>query len=207
MRILHMDCSPRTASQSRKVSAAIMARLLAAHPDAEITRRDLGYDPIPHAESDYATSLSAPGALAEEAFNQAVMLSEQLIQEIEAADVIVIGTPMNNFTVPSVLKSWIDQVVRMGRTIGISDTGEKIGLLQNRPVYVGIASGGVFTGEGANQPDFFIPYLTAAFACIGITALQFLPLQATAFLDEGGLVAAQDALLETLDLTGIEGNE
>ena len=130
MKILHIDCSPRAASHSRKVSAAIISKLLATNPDANVTRRDLGHDPIPHTESDYATSLSAPGAMAEKQFNEAVALSEQLIQEIEAADVLVIGTPMNNFTVPSVFKSWIDQVVRMGRTIGASDTGEKFGLLQ-----------------------------------------------------------------------------
>lgn len=207
MRILHIDCSPRAASHSRKVSAAIIAKLLATNPDARITRRDLGHNPIPHTESDYATSLSAPGTMAEEQFNQAVTLSEQLIQEIEAADVLVIGTPMNNFTVPSVFKSWIDQVVRMGRTIGVSNTGEKVGLLRDRPVYIGIASGGVFTGDGAKQPDFLIPYLTAAFACMGITTLQFLPLQATAFLDKSELATSQDTLLETIDLTHIEANE
>ena len=112
----------------------------------------------------------------------ATELSEALIHEVEAADVIVIGTPVNNFTVPSVLKAWIDQILRMGRTIMPTPSG-KVGTLRDRPVFIAIASGGVFAGAGANQPDFFTPYLSAAFACVGLKTLQFLPVQATAFLD------------------------
>jgi len=201
MKILHIDCSPRTESHSRKLSAAIVAQLFALDPDSSITRRDLGRNPIPHAESDYATFLSSPEVLVAEPTDGAMRLSEQLIGEVEAAAVLVIGTPMNNFTVPSVLKAWLDQILRMGRTIGASPTGGKFGLLQDKPVYIGIASGGVFTGDGAKQPDFLIPYLTAAFGCVGLNSLQFFPLQATAFLDHDQLTAGQDRLLATIDLT------
>jgi len=203
MKILHIDCSPRLESHSRKLSAALVSRLVAIDPDASIVRRDLGRDPIPHAGSDYASALSSPGALTAGQSHGALGLSEQLIREVEAADVLVIGTPMNNFTVPSVFKAWIDQVLRIGRTMGASPTGEKRGLLQDKPVYIGIASGGVFTGERARQPDFLMPYLTAAFGCIGLTSLQFFPLQATAFLDPDQLEANRDALLATMDRTKI----
>ncbi|WP_193075589.1 FMN-dependent NADH-azoreductase [Pseudomonas sp. FME51] len=203
MNILLIDCSPRPNSHSRKLSAAIIARLLAVDPAAHVTRRDLGREPILHAETSYATAISSPGELAAGQSDSAVRLSEQLIQEVEAADVLVIGTPMNNFTVPSVLKAWIDQVLRMGRTIGAASTGEKIGLLQDKPVYIGIASGGIFTGDHAKQPDFLIPYLTAAFGCVGVTSLQFFPLQATAFLDEEQLNADREALISTMDTTNI----
>lgn len=203
MQILHIDCSPREESHSRKLSAAIVARLFTDYPDASVIRRDLGRDPIPHAESGYATVLSSPGALASEQASKATLLSEKLINEIEAADVLVIGTPMNNFTVPSVLKAWIDQILRMGRTIGETPTGEKIGLLQDKPVYIGIASGGVFSGDRAKQPDFLMPYLRAAFGCIGLSSLQFFALQATAFRDKGQLEADQSALIATLDMARI----
>ncbi|GAB3054472.1 FMN-dependent NADH-azoreductase [Stenotrophomonas tumulicola] len=198
MNILHIDCSPRPESHSRDLSAAIVSHLSVTDPDASVIRRDLGRYPLPHAESDYATVLSSPGTLAEGVSKGALGLSEQLIQEVEAADVLVIGTPMNNFTVPSVLKAWIDQILRMGRTIGVSPHGEKFGLLQDKPVYVGIASGGVFTGDRARQPDFLIPYLTAAFGCVGLNSLHFLPLQATAFLGHDELAANRDVLLATL---------
>jgi FMN-dependent NADH-azoreductase len=200
MNILHIDCSPRAQSHSRQLSAGIVERLLAVDPNATVTRRDLGFEPIPHTGSDYAAFLSSPQALAGGSPGDAVRLSEQLIGEVEAADSLVIGTPMNNFTVPSVLKAWIDQILRVGRTIEPTPAG-KVGLLRDRPVLVGIASGGVFTGNGANQPDFLTPYLTAAFGCVGLTSVHFLPLQATAFRDAGQLTAARTALIAAMDLS------
>ena len=79
-------------------------------------------------------------------------------------------------------------------------TGERIGLLRSRPVYIGIASGGTFSGELARQPDFLTPHLAAAFGCIGLSSLQFLPLQGTAFLDGAQLAANQQGLLAAMDL-------
>ena len=204
MNILHIDCSPRLPSHSRQLSSGIVSRLLASHPEARVIRRDLGLEPLPHADSDYAFALSSPAALGSDAATRAVRLSEQLIQEVERADILVIGTPMNNFTVPSVLKAWIDQLLRVGRSMGVAPTGEKIGLLEDRPVYIGIASGGVFTGDRARQPDFLTPYLTAAFACVGLTSLQFFPLQATAFLAEDQLALDRHRLLATMDTAQAE---
>ncbi|CAM3896941.1 FMN-dependent NADH-azoreductase [Bordetella tumulicola] len=198
MNVLHIDCSPRTTSYSRQLSAAMVTRLISNHPGAQITRRDLGHEPVPHTDSDYATALSTADALASGLANGATQRSEQLIQELESAHALVIGTPMNNFTVPSTLKAWIDQIVRVGRTFAPSPNGEKIGLLQDRPVYIGIASGGFFTGEKAKQPDFLTPYLAAILGCVGIKKLQFLALQGTAFLDPSQLATQQGILLDTL---------
>lgn len=200
MNILHIDCSPREDSHSRDLSAALVTRLVAHHPGASVTRRDLARHPVPHAHAGYAAALASPAALTGGRPGAAISLSEELIGEIEAADAIVIGTPMNNFTVPSVLKAWIDQVLRMGRTMGVTPTGEKIGLLRDKPVYIGIASGGFFHGEGARQPDFLMPYLDAALGCVGLRSLQFFPLQGTAFLAGARLVADRNALLATMQL-------
>jgi FMN-dependent NADH-azoreductase len=152
MNILHIDCSPRPESHSRQLSAAIVKKLLEVAPGASISRRDFAAAPLPHASADYATALSSPDTLAAPP-RGALDLSEALIQEVEAADVIVIGTLMHNFTVPSVLKAWIDQIVRVGRTF-ISMPAGKVGMLRDRPVFIGIASGSVFTGDKANQPIF-----------------------------------------------------
>lgn len=198
MKILHIDTSPRPESHSRELSALIVAQLSIVTPWAEITYRDLGLNPIPHTEAAYATVLSSPAALTSEQALEAVELSEQLIQEIEEADAVVIGTPVNNFTVSSVLKAWIDQILRMNRTIGVSASGEKLGLLHDKPVYICIASGGFFTGEHANQPDFIIPYLTAALGCVGLTSLEYFPLQGTAFLNSDQLTEARRALVSKL---------
>jgi len=204
MNILHIDCSPRIESHSRALSSAMIQKLLERHPHATVLRRDLGLEPIAHPDGAYAAALATPGAMAAGIANGDVQLSEWLIQEVEAADVLVIGTPMNNFTLPSVFKAWLDQMLRVGRTIGMSASGEKIGLLKDKPVYIGIASGGVFSGEQARQPDFLTPYLTAAFGCIGLTSLQFLALQATAFLDAAQLEANREAVLATMDLARID---
>lgn len=202
MNILHIDCSPRPDSHSRQLSAGIIEKLLATAPDSSIRRRDLGADPLPHTSLEYATGVSSSAAMMA-APSSAWALSEELIREVEAADVIVIGTPVNNFTVPSVLKAWIDQLLRMGRTLVPTPEGGKIGTLQDRPVLIGVASGGIYTGEKANQPDFFTPYLKAAFGCVGITSLRFFPVQATAFLDADQIAAARDTMLATIDLPSL----
>jgi FMN-dependent NADH-azoreductase len=199
MNILHIDCSPRPESHSRQLSAAIVDKLLELAPGARISRRDFAAAPLPHAASDYATALSTPATLAAPP-RGSVDLSEALIREVEAADVIVIGTPMHNLTVPSVLKAWIDQILRAGRTFKSTPAG-KVGMLRDRPVFIGVASGGVFTGERANQPDFLTPYLSAVLDCVGLKTLQFVAVQATAFLDQEHAISAREKALAALDLT------
>ncbi len=193
MIILHIDCSPRAESHSRGLSATIVERLLAISPGATIIRRDLGMAPLPHATSDYAMTLSSPATLAAP-LERSLDLSEALIGEVERADAIVIGTPMHNLTVPSVLKAWIDQILRAGRTFRSTPAG-KIGMIRDRPVLVGIASGGVFAGDRASQPDFLRPYLSVVLGSMGLKSLQFLAVQATAFLSaQEGAIAREEAL-------------
>ena len=199
MNILHIDVSARSESHSRKLSAAIVERLLDVSPDASISRRDLATDPVPHPWPDYATALSSPATLAAPPPGS-LDLSESLIQEVEAADVIVIGTPMHNLTVPSALKAWIDQILRAGRTFKSTPAG-KVGLLRDRPVFIGIASGAVFAGERANQPDFLTPYLSAVLISAGLKTLHFLAVQATAFLDEDQAALARERALAPVDFS------
>lgn len=198
MNILHIDFSPRQASHSRALSAAIVEQLRLVKPEAVIRRRDFAVSPLPHVVADYADTLSSPATLAAP-IEGALTQSDILIEEVEAADVIVIGTPLNNLTVPSVFKAWLDQIVRAGRTFRSTPEG-KVGMLRDRPVYIGVASGGVFTGARANQPDFFTPYLTALLGSIGLHSVQFLPVQATAFLDQEQAVLARNKALAVMDL-------
>lgn len=198
MNILHIDCSPRQESHSRRLSAAIIEKLLEVAPGASIYRRDLGADPLPHTMADYALALSTPATLAAPP-KDALDRSEALIQEVEAADVIVIGTPMHNFTIPSVLKAWIDQILRVGRTMKSTPAGKE-GMLRDRPVFIGVASGGVFTGERANQPDFLTPYLSLVLNSIGLKTLQFLSVQATGFMDRERVALAKEKALAAVDL-------
>jgi FMN-dependent NADH-azoreductase len=199
MNILHIDCSARPESHSRQLSAAIVKKLLEVVPGASVSRRDLAVCPVPHNGAEYATVLSSPATLAAPP-GRALDRSEALIQEVEAAGAIVIGTPMHNLTVPSVLKAWIDQILRSGRTFR-SAPGGKVGMLRDRPVFIGIASGGVFSGERANQPDFLTPYLSVVLGSIGLKTVQFFPVQATAFLDGEQGALARERALAAIDLT------
>lgn len=199
MNILHIDCSPRLESHSRHLSAAIVDILFQRAPAARIIRRDLGANPVPHASADYALALSSPVTLAAPP-KGAFDLSEILIREVEDAEVVVIGTPMNNLTVPSTLKAWVDQILRAGRTFKSTPAG-KVGLLQDRPVFIAIASGGFFSGERANQPDFLRPYLAAVLSCVGLHSLQCVSVEATAFLDPAQALSARDKALASIDFT------
>lgn len=202
MNILHIDSSPRRASHSRRLSAAIVEKLLEVAPSATITRRDLEAEPLPHTPALYAAALASPATLAAPP-KGSLIVSEALIEEVEAADVIVIGTPMYNFTIPSVLKSWIDQILRVDRTMKSTPAG-KVGLLRDRPVFIGVAAGGIFAGDRANQPDFLTPYLSLALGSIGLKTVQFLPLQATAFLDADTAELAREKALAAIDLSPVQ---
>ena len=148
MNILHLTCSPRGAdSESARLSQAIVDRLCHMHPNAQVHDRDLAASRLPHVDGDYRHALGSRQTVSDEALSKGSLAqSEQLIAELERADYVVIGTPMHNFTVPSVLKAWIDHVVRVNRTFDITREG-KVGRLRDRPVLVAVASGGLYSGD------------------------------------------------------------
>ncbi|WP_283811390.1 NAD(P)H-dependent oxidoreductase [Bradyrhizobium uaiense] len=96
------------------------------------------------------------------------------------------------------MKAWRDQILRAGRTIMPTPEG-KVGILVDRPIFVGIASGGMFAGDKANQPDFLTPYLSAALGCIGLKTVHYLPLQAAAFMDEASVIERRHSLVATIE--------
>jgi FMN-dependent NADH-azoreductase len=178
MKILHVSCSPRgQASESHRLSQKIIGFLLKSQPAAVVVNRVVGDGTLPHVDDNYALSQQSSEDLSQAG---SIARSEELIQELESADVVVIGTPMHNFTVPAALKIWIDHVVRVRRTFNVSPEG-KIGLLRDRPVFVAISSGGRFFGGGARQPDFLTPYLKAVLAITGLHDLRFFCIQGAAF--------------------------
>jgi len=181
MKILHITTSPRgDDSVSYQLSQRVIERLLARHPAAHIMARDLSAQPLPHVDGQYASALGRSAGGAPQAQGRSSLAwSDLLIEELRQADCIVIGTPMHNFTVPSVLKAWIDHVVRIGITFNATPEG-KIGTLADRPVYIAVSSGGYRGGERARQPDYLEPYLRAILGTIGLKNLSFISLQPTA---------------------------
>lgn len=177
MNILHLSCSPRgQLAESFKLSQKIVGHLLEREPTATLVNRVIGGDVLPHIDANYA--LSQHSATADVYATGSVTLSDELIEELEDADVVVIGTPMHNLTVPSTLKAWIDHIVRARRTFNTGPEG-KVGTLRDRPVYIAVASGGRFSGERARQPDFLTPYLTFILGMIGLRNVTFFSVQGT----------------------------
>jgi len=166
--ILQILVSPRPNSFSRRVAREVTARLVALHPRAEVIDRDLAADPPYHPDMDLYEAILTPAVGSSD---PRFALSEQLIGELEAADFVVIGTPMNNFSVPSTLKSWIDHIVRIRRSFRSTPEG-KIGLLHDVPVFIVTAHGGPMSA--GYQPDFLTPYLRAIFETIGMPRVEFL---------------------------------
>lgn len=170
--VLQILASPRPASFSRRIACEITARIVASNPGACVIERDLAADPPPHPEIDLYEAILSPTPDDDPRF----ALSERLIAELEAADIVVIGTPMNNFTVPSTLKAWIDHIVRIRRTFRSTPEG-KIGTLRDRPIIIVTAHGGYCGATPPGQPDFLTPYLKAIFTTIGIGSVEFLRLE------------------------------
>jgi FMN-dependent NADH-azoreductase len=151
--------------------------LLEHEPTATLMDRVVGNGAISHVDADYALSQQSSTDVSRDG---SAARSDALIEELESSDVVVIGTPMHNFTVPSSLKAWIDHVVRVRRTFDVSPAG-KLPLLRDRPVFVAVSSGGRYSGERARQPDFLTPYLKAILGMIGLHDLTFFSVEGTAF--------------------------
>lgn len=182
MKILHVSCSPRgQASESDRLSQKIIALLRESNPTAILIDRVIGGGAIAHVDANYALALgSTKNGAAEISQHGSISQPEELIQELESADVVVIGTPMHNLTVPSALKAWIDHIARVHRTFKVTAAG-KIGQLRDRPVFVGVSSNGRFSGGGAHQADFLTPYLKTILGSIGLHDLTFFSVEGTAF--------------------------
>src|SRR5215469_1846414 len=184
--IVQILVSPRPTSISRRVAREIGERVAAQRPGARVVERDLAADPPPHPDLELYEAILSPTPDDDPRF----ALSEQLIAELEAADLAVIGTPMNNFAVPSTLKAWIDHIVRIRRTFRSTPEG-KIGVLRDRPLIVVSAHGGYCGNAPPRQPDFLTPYLRVVFETIGISSVEFLRLE--------GLARGPEAVARALD--------
>jgi FMN-dependent NADH-azoreductase len=179
-RILHIACSPRKQeSESEQIAQTILELLLKRDPTAIVIRRTVGDREISHIDARYATALGATlPTVAEVLLEGSMVQSENLIQELESSDVVVIGTPMHNFTVPSGLKAWIDHIVRIRRTFNSTKDGY-VGTLRDRPVFVAVSSGGRYSEGRTRQPDFLTPYLKTILNTIGLHDLTFFSIQGT----------------------------
>lgn len=183
-------------SVSRRLVAAFADDFAASVPDAVVTRRDLGGAPPPHIDEAVIGAVFAPADRRTPAQNAALALSDTLVDELIAADVIVIGAPMHNFTITSSLKAWIDHVARAGRTFSYTSSGPE-GLLRGKRVYVLTARGGNYAaGSPMQAMDFQEPYLRAVLGFIGLDDVSFIQCQGLAMGEEARVAAIAGAEAE-----------
>jgi FMN-dependent NADH-azoreductase len=177
--LLRIDASSRlNGSHSRALADAFEAAWSARFPAGTIVRRDLAAKPIAHIhETTIAGFYTAPENF-DDNLKSAVALSDELIGELNAADTVLIATPMYNFSVPSALKSWIDQVVRINHTFSY-DGKIFTGLVKAKRVVVVAAFGaGGYSGALA-AADFVTPYLKFLFGFLGVSDVTVIPAEAT----------------------------
>ena len=167
--ILFVSSSPSGwNSYSHQFASHIVDDLKARHPGAKVVVRDLARDPLPHVDAAFVTGRALPPEKRSPAEAKALALSDILLAELEAADVVVFAAPMYNFSVPSSLKAWIDHVVRPGRAFSYSEKGPQ-GLLKGKKAVAVVARGGIYSEGPAQRLDFQESYLRAVLGFIGIT--------------------------------------
>ena len=173
MRLLQIDSSARIASMTRQLTARSAEEWKKTYPHGDVIHRDLPATNLPPITDDWsATQLDA--SKVSPAQRSYLSTSDELIEELRAADTIVIGAPMYNFSIPPSLKAWIDQIVRMGKTFGYGPEGRR-GLLQMKKVIVITARGGAYEKGTAREAfDFQEPYLRHILGFIGLTDITFI---------------------------------
>ncbi len=173
MKLLHIDSSvlgPH--SVSRQVSAAIVGRLRQETPALDITYRDLTSTPLAHLSGSHLAA--AQGAPAEAALQQDLAAGQAVMDEFLAADIVVLGAPMYNFTIPSQLKAWIDRILVAGKTFRYGAQGPE-GLAGNKRVIVAISRGGFYgPGTPAAVGEHLETYLRWVFGFIGVKSPEFI---------------------------------
>ncbi|WP_316779013.1 FMN-dependent NADH-azoreductase [Pedobacter antarcticus] len=185
--LLIINASPRgSRSNSRCLTELFANRWVENNPDSKVHYREVGQEAIPHVTESWIAAAFKPTSLRTEADIEALKISDLFIAELKAADVIVLGSPMYNWSIPSALKAYLDQVIRVNETIEISASDPEnpyIGLLKNKKVYLLLSrgNGGYGKGEYYEHMNFQSSYLKTVFNIMGIDDIHEIALNGEAF--------------------------
>ena len=185
--ILQIDSSPLGpgASFSRDLTAEFVDRWRATYPDGKVIHRDLAQTHVPEVTAEWIVAAHTPEAALSDAQRKVLKLSEEFIADLYEADEYVFGVPMHNFSIPSKLKLWIDQIARLGKTFSYAN-GTPEGLLIGKKATFVAASGGVYVpGSPLASLNFVEPYLRSFFSFIGVTDCTFVNAGGTAMQQYG----------------------
>jgi FMN-dependent NADH-azoreductase len=189
-KVLHIISSPRgEASLSIKLGNAIIEKIKAEYPGSTVKESNLITQQFPHLEEAHLTSFFTPAESRTPANIEAIKHSDEAIQEIGDADIVVIGAPLYNFSIHSSLKAWIDHIVRAGITFKYDENGPE-GLLKGKKVYIALASGGIYSDGPMQSLDFAEPYLKHILSFIGLADISVFRVEGSA------IPGIQDTALE-----------
>jgi len=189
------------ASISRKLTNALAAKL-GRRPGTRIVRRDVGSEPIPHLDPDTTAAIRG-GAVTTAKAREALALSDRLVAELKAADLLVIGAPMYNFGMPSTLKAWFDHVLRAGITFRYSEAGPE-GLVKGTKAIVIETRGGLYSSGPAAAMDSQEPHLRTMLGFMGIDDITFVRAEKLGFGPEAVEAAITAATAELDALAEVE---
>ena len=193
MHVLEINASARQeGSISRRLVRDLLEALQDRYPGIHVTRRDVAAG-LPFVDETWVGANFTPEEERSSADRKTLALSDELVSELEAADILVIGAPIYNFAIPATLKAWIDMVARARKTFRYTDSGVE-GLLKGKRAFVIVPSGGVPIGSSV---DFATPYLRHALSFIGITDVEFIGAQGA---DRGNDKALDDARARIAEL-------
>ena len=174
MKLLRIDSSARRNSVSRQLTGRFVEAWQQEHPDGTVIERDLATTALPHITDEWVHAVHSDPATLTTEQKLVLQLSDELVEELVQADAIVIGAPMYNFAIPAPLKAWIDQIVRVGKTVLFAAGGPQ-GILKGKEVYVVTSRGGAFRpGTPSERFDHQEPYLRHILAFIGLTDVTFI---------------------------------
>ena len=191
MQILRIDsASTGESSVSRELTQAILDHFRAAHPEATVIERDLVADPLPHIDEARTGAIRQPPEAHDAAMAEVFPAERAVLDEFLASDIVIVGAPMYNFTIPSQLKSWIDRLGVPRVTFAYEDGAPK-GLAGGRRVIVASARGGAY--EMGGPAEHQESYLRDFFAFIGLPDVEFIRAEKTGFGPDVRAQAIEDA--------------
>ena len=191
--LLHIDSSARSGgSISRQLTASYATQWQAKNPGGKIVHRDLAADTLPHLSESLLGAYFTPADARNAEQAELIKQSDALVDELLAADTIVIGVPMYNFAPPSTLKAWIDHVFRAGRTFKYTETGP-VGLVNGKKAVIILSRGGKYSEGPMEALDFQGKYLKSALGFIGITDVELVIAEGVSMGEEAAKQALANA--------------
>ncbi|MGQ8336621.1 FMN-dependent NADH-azoreductase [Sunxiuqinia sp. A32] len=184
-------------SFSVKLGNALIEKLKETYPGSEVIVRNLAKEQLPHLQKENLIAFSTPTDNQTKEQFEAVNKSEEAIQQLLDADIIVIGAPMYNFGISSALKAWIDHIARVGVTFRYTENGPE-GMVKDKKVYIAMATGGFYSQGEMQSYDFVSPYLKTVLGFLGMTDVEVVLAEGTSIND-----TKEQAVKKALDVVSV----